>query len=387
MHDMARLAGLVAAGDVDGARALAAAVEAANPAAATLARKAIENFATDQALATQQAATLYLLANEPARAISTARAALALGATVSTKSSIGGVLVAAGQFEEAFGLLKGVVEEAPNDRLAHQNLATAAFGIGNVEAAIAGYARAFDLDPTNVEPITSMIDMFAQLGKWLGALTAVGIARDGTPPTDVAIALDLSTMQILQNVLADYPRGAVDAEADRTVRSLVTNIKTRSPRAQLVAARAMVDIARVADARNLTQGVAKNQMLDPADRAELLYVEGLLAEHDDYRTTAVERYVKAISFDPTRVDAATNAVSMLLELGTSEALAQIGPLLDMLEPTARRSFAMLQFNEARYLHKLGRTGDARECLARVIALTGGRGDLAALARRAMEEAQ
>lgn len=385
MQDVARLAGLVAARDVDAARALAAAVEATHPGAATLARTAIDE--TDPARRTQQAATLYLVAGDFVRALETARAALALGPSAETKTSIGGILVAAGEYADAFTLMQSVVQETPNDRLAHQNLATAAFGIGNVEAAIAGYSRAFDLDPTNREPLTSMIEMFVQLGKWLGALTAVGIARQGTPPTDVAIALDLSTMQILQNVLADYPRGAIDAEADRTVRSLVTNIKTRSPRAQLVAARAMVDIARVADARNLAQGVAKNQMLEPPDRAELLYVEGLLAEHDDYRTTAVERYAKAISFDPTRVDAATNAVSMLLELGTTEALAQIGPLLEMLDPTARRSFAMLQFNEARYLHKLGRAADARECLERVIALTGGRGDLADLARRAMEESQ
>jgi tetratricopeptide (TPR) repeat protein len=383
MQDVARLAGLVAARDVDAARALAATVEGTNPGAATLARTAIDE--TDPARATQHAATLYLIAGETVRAIETARAALALGANAPTKTSIGGVLVAAGEYAEAFTLLKSVVEETPNDRLAHQNLATAAFGIGNVEAAIAGYARAFDLDPTNLEPLTSMVDMFAQLGKWLGALTAVGIARQGTPPTDIAIALDLSTMQILQNVLADYPRGAIDPEADRTVQSLVANIKSKSPRAQLVAAKAMADIARVADARNLAANVAKNKMLEPTDHADLLYVEGLLAEHDDYRTTAIERYVKALSFDPTRVDAATNAVSLLLELGTPEALAQIGALLGTVEPTARSSFAMLQFNESRYLHKLGRTADARACLERVIALTGGRGELAGLAMRALEE--
>jgi hypothetical protein len=76
---------------------------------------------------------------------------------------------------------------------------------------------------------------------------------------------------------------------------------------------------------------------------------------------------------------------LLLEAGTPEALTQIGTLLDQLDRDARAAAAPLAFNESRYLHKLGRTDDARVALRRVIEVAGPGHELTDLAQRALDE--
>ncbi len=328
--------------------------------------------------------TELLLANnaDGARALA---ATLARDPNVATRSAAGGVLVAGGLFAEGRQILESVLQDAPRDRNAHIAHAAACFKLGDIEPAVAGCTRAFELDPTDLTPIHNLMEMLAELGKWSGAFAALGMLRETKPPADIALALDVASVQIIYNMIGTFPAAGADADTDKTVRDLVGGVKARGARMQLTAARLLVDVDRIADARNLVQQVARNPMLAPADRADLHYTEGAIAEYDDYRTTAIEKYTKAVAADPTHTGAATSAVSLLLELGTPEALAQIGALLEQVDREARNVSAPLAFNESRYLVKLGRTDDARAALTRVIEVAGAGHDLTFLAQRALVE--
>lgn len=87
-------------------------------------------------------------------------------------------------------MLRQVVAEAPHDAEAQMNLATAASQTGDYGQAIESYSRAFDENPADIRPIQALLQMFAEVGKWLGAVAALELSRKGEPPPQVAVALD-----------------------------------------------------------------------------------------------------------------------------------------------------------------------------------------------------
>jgi tetratricopeptide (TPR) repeat protein len=385
MNDVERLADLLAAQEVAAARALAVSLATTHPDAASLARTAIEVLATDPPRGRLHVASLYLMAGNPERACACAREVATVGAPPAIRASAAGILLAAGRDGEARPLLEQVVTETPQDRDAHINLATVAYRLGDLGGAMTGYARAFELDPSDPTPLQLLIEMFAEVGKWLGALSALELTRRGTPPPEVAVALDLASMQLLQLVASTYPEAGVDRRADDTVLDLLANVMQRGPRLQLSAAKALIDVGRITEATALVQRVAGDPELAPRERADVHYAEGLLAERARKLGAAVEHYTSALALDPTCIDAATNAVSVLLGIGTPEARTQIGPLLARVDADARAASPTLAFNEARYHARSARVAEARSCLRRVLELTGDHGDLASLARQALEE--
>ncbi len=384
-NDVERLAGLLAANDVSAARELAAAIESTNPAIANIARSAHDAPPSDATGVTLQIATLYLFGGRRDLAVATALGALTADASPDIRTSVATIFLGAERYVEARELLHAVIEEHPDHREAHLNFAAASFRVGDHGAAMTSYARAFDLDATDLRPIHNMIEMFAEIGKWVGALSALNLSRQGEPPPEVAIALDLAAIQLTQLAAGVFPRPRVDAASDKCVRDLAANAARRGPRSQLVVARAFIDIERYAEASALAQSLAQRE-LTLAERADLYFIEGLLAEHARKRELAVDRYAQAIAADPMRSDAATNALSLLVAHGTPDSLLQIQPLLAKLDPGARAASATLAFNEARYIHKAALPiGDARVCLERVLTLTGGVGELADMARDALKE--
>jgi len=111
--------------------------------------------------AEQYLAAAYAMLGDPERAIASARAAVALDARPRSRTTLGSLLLAAGQVEEAAAVLRQVVADDPHDREAHLNLASAAVRLGDHGTAMSGYARAFELDPSDRRPIRHLMEMFA----------------------------------------------------------------------------------------------------------------------------------------------------------------------------------------------------------------------------------
>jgi tetratricopeptide (TPR) repeat protein len=353
-------------------------------------------------------AAAHAMRGDPERAIESARAAVVLDASPRSRASLGSLLLAGGHAEEAATVLRGVIADDPGHRDAHMNLATAAFQLADYGTAMAGYARAFELDPTDRAPIHNLMQMFAEIGKWLGAVAALELTREGTPPPGVGLALDLAldlaNVELVELIASKFPRAAVHAGADQTVARLVAQATGRPPAMQLVIARALIDIDRHAEAGKLVHALARRgepaiardrgepamakdrgEPLGAVDRGNLHHVEGLIAEHDRNPVRAIDRYVRALAADPSRVEAGVRASSLLLADASPEALGRIAALLDSVAPAERAMHPGLVFNEAIYLLRSDRAAEARTRLLQLLQLTGGEGSIAALARKALAE--
>jgi tetratricopeptide (TPR) repeat protein len=400
MSELAERMAVLAARDPEAARAL---IETATePVDRALGEAVLAIYRSDPAAACRHAerarelgagapaerylAAAYAMLGEPERAIASARAAVALDAGPRSRATLGALLLAGGQADEAATVLRQVVADDPTDRDAHANLATAACQLADYGTAMTGYARAFELDPTDRQPIHDLMQMFAEMGKWLGAVAALELSRQGTPPPAVGLALDLVMVELVERIASKYPQQNIDASSDRTVASLVAHAASRAPSMQLVIARALVDIERFAEAGKLVHALARrSEPLSPVDRGDLHYVEGLIAEHDCNPVRALDRYVRALAADPGRIDACVNATSLLLTDASPEALARLGALLDQVTPATRAIHPSLLFNEAIYLLRTDRPDAARARLDQLLRVTGGEGSVAALARQALAE--
>jgi hypothetical protein len=339
---------------------------------------------TEDAAAAACLAAAHAMVGEHERAIACAREAVALEPTARHRNTLAGILIAAGEADEAATVLHGLLAEHPEDRDAHINLATAAFQLADHGTAMTSNARAFELDPSDRRPLRNLMSMFAEIGKWLGAMAALELSRRGTPPPEVEVALDLIAIELVELLGRDFPPPGIDAEADATVARLVANAPSRPPSTQLVIARALADIGRFAELRTIASGLARGDALAAADRGNLHYVEGLLAEYDRAPARALDRYAAALAADAHRADACVNATALLLAQGDA-ALPRIGALLDQVAPDERAATPGLLFNESIYLRRAGRPGEARARLEQVLGMTGGGDPVAALARAALAE--
>ena len=393
-----RVARLLSAGDVSGAEALVAsstgepAVHALGQAVLALYRKdpaALGHAERALALGGGAAAHQYLAvanlaASRAEQAVEHARKAVALDGSLRNRSGLGGILLATGRAGDAAAVLRQVVSEAPHDADAQMNLATASVQTGDYGQAIDSYSRAFDENPADQRPIQGLIQMFAEVGKWLGAVAALELSRKGEPPPQVAVALDLVMVHLVRLISVRFPKPGVGEDADVAVESVVKSAKARGVGTQVVVARTLVDVGRLDEARDLIEHLA-GQARSDQDRGHARYLEGFLAEKGGDPQVALQRYTQALAADPFRVDACVNAVSLLLENNTPEALARIPELVDQVPAAARGQAPDLLFNHALYLSRTGQTALARANLERIVAITGGEGRLAVLARRGLDE--
>jgi tetratricopeptide (TPR) repeat protein len=393
-----RVARLLSAGDVAGAEALVSSL-AGEPAAHALGQAVLALYQKDPAAighaeralaagagapAHQYLAVAHLAAGRHERAIDHARKAVAADGSLKSRSGLGAILLAAGRPADAAAVLRQVVAEAPHDAEAQMNLATAASQSGDYGQAIESYARAFDENPADGRPIQALVQMFAEVGKWLGAVAALELSKKGEPPPQVAVALDLVMVHLVRLISVRFPRPGIGEDADLAVDSLVKSARARGLGTQVVAARTLIDVGRLEEARGLVKHLA-GQARSDQDRGHARYLEGFLAEKAGDPTLALERYEQALASDPFRVDACVNAVSLLLENGGAEALARIPGLVEQVPASARGASPDLLFNHALYLSRSGQPALARANLERILQLTGGEGRLAALARRGLDE--
>lgn len=399
MNDLSdRVARLLAAGDQAGAEAL---VESAKdePAAHALGLAVLALYRKDPAAlghaeralaqgggaaAHQYLAVAHLAAGHPDAAVDHARKAVAADASVRNRSGLGGVLLAAGRAADAAAVLRQVVAEAPHDHEAQMNLATASTQTGDYGQAIESYARAFDDNPGDGRPIQALVQMFAEVGKWLGAVAALELSRKGEPPAHVSVTLDLVMVHLMRLISVRFPRPGVGEDADQAVTDVIRHARERGLGVQVVVARTLIDVGRIDEAKGLVAGIAAAAKSDQ-DRGHARYLEGFLAEKAGDPEAALARYTQALAADPFRVDACVNAVSLLLENGSPDALARIPGLVDQVPASTRGQSPDLLFNHALYLSRSGQTAAARANLERILVVTGGSGRLAVLARRGLDE--
>lgn len=393
-----RVARLLSTGDQGGAEALVASMAAEagthalgqailalyrkDPAAIGFAERALA--LGGGATAHQYLAVAQLAAGRGELAIEHARKAVAADGGLRSRSGLGGILLAAGRPADAAAVLRQVVAEAPHDAEAQMNLATAASQTGDYGQAIESYSRAFDENPADGRPIQALVQMFAEVGKWLGAVAALELSRKGEPPPQVAVALDLVMVHLVRLISVRFPKPGIGEDADQAVASLVTSAQGRGIGTQVVVARTLIEVGRTDEARDLIAHLS-GQAKSDQDRGHARYLEGFLAEKAGDHEIALQRYGQALAVDPFRVDACINAVSLLLENGTPTALARIPALVEQVPASSRSQSSELLFNHALYLSRVGETASARANLERILQLTGGDGRLAVLARRGLDE--
>lgn len=325
-----------------------------------------------------------LFAGDPQAAIDEARRAVALDASAKSRSSLGGILLAAGRAEDAVAVLKQVVVEAPDDADAHTNLANAAVKVGDHAQAIQSYARAFECRPSDQGPIRQLVAMFVELGKWMGAMAALDLSRQGEPPGEVSVALDLASLHLVRQITGGkYPPAGMTAEADEPVQGLIANAPSRPVASRLIAARTLLDIDREAEAKQVLASIDR-RTCGSEDRATLTYLDGLFAQQAGDRSRAVELYAEALALDPKRVEAAINASSLLLEEGTAAAIERAAKLI-VLVPPSHRGNSHLLYNEAGLHARTGNFADARARLNQIIESNAADSPHVARAREALAQ--
>lgn len=367
---------LLAANDPDGAAAL---VASATGAAQELGRAQLALSRQDLDAGTRHArraldlgvgapghhflAIAKLLGGDPDGAVDEARKAVGLDNSPRSRSSLGGILLGAGRYTDALAVLRQVASETPDDPDVHLNLGNAAAKTGDYAEAVAHYARAFQMRPTDQRPIQNLMGMYAELGRWLGAMAALDMSRQGSAqPPDIAVTLDLVNLHIVRLVSGGkYPPAGLTNDGDEAVRNLIGHAADRSVAQQIVVARTLLDFDRDEDAKLLVGKIDRNKAT-PADRASLLYLDALFAQDSG---KAFELYLDALDTDPTRVDAAVNAISLLIDLNSAAALENIPKVLEKVAP-AQRANPDLLYNEAIYLVRTNRPDEARTKLEKIV---------------------
>jgi tetratricopeptide (TPR) repeat protein len=329
-----RLAALLET-DTAAAAELASAIEADQPVAAMVARAAIETKTSDPVLHQLQLGSLHVLAGDHELAATIARAALPRCSSLDHRMAAATVLIGAHCATDAIAILEALLEAAPHHRDAYLRLATAAFQLGDIHAAIGASARAFELDPAEPTPIRNVMNICAFDGTPIGAIAVVEELRAGTLRPGVAIVLDIAHIELMRAATMTFPPPGADATCDEVVEHLVELVKTSSVVIQLAAARTLLHVGRSAEARPLMHDISQLPSLTSDERAELLLVEGLGAQYAGDRDLAVERYVAALAERSSLADAATNAIAILLDGNNPDAIDHVETILDMVDSDVR----------------------------------------------------
>jgi tetratricopeptide (TPR) repeat protein len=347
------------------------------------AKKAIELGAGAEGHHFLSAAKLY--AGDAQGAIDEARKAVGLDPSAKSRTSLGGILLATGRYEDAVAVLKQAVAEAPDNADTRMSMAMAAAKTNDYGEAIVNFARAFELRPGDHRIVQNLMVMFTEAGKWLGAMAALEMSRKGEPPPDVNITLDVVNMHIIRMVTGRFPPAGMTEEADEAARAVVTNAAGRPTAVQLVAARTLLDHDRVDEAKQIIAKI-DHAKASAEERALLVYLDGYFAEQAKDVKRALELYDQALAADATRVEAAINATSLLLQDGSAAAMEKIGAMLARVAP-AQQSNPNLLYNAAIYHARGGRTAESKAALERILKITGGTGPHAIQARKALDDLQ
>jgi len=312
-----------------------------------------------------------------------AQAAVSHGGGVRSLGWLANLQLGAGKPAAAEASYRQMLELAPGNVQALNGLGACRYKQQDLGDAVTCFARAFDRDPTDPKPIRSMMNMYGDAGRVLGAIALANLTRDRHPDEESQLAIDLMLLHLNQVLMGGYPPPNTVPDADAAVAAVIRSATTRSASVRLGVARALVDCQRHGDAQRILD--ALELTLAPSDAGNAAYVRGLIAQHAGDAAAALVAYEAALVADPRRWDACCNAVTLLLERGDAVSLAHAAALLGRVPPELKGSAPQLLFNEAVYLHRVGRNDEARAGIQRVIVATQGEGELSALALELLVE--
>ena len=396
-----RLERLFAAGDAVQAAALIGSYEASDPARHALGLAALaahdndaarcsEHAARAQALAPDEPSVLHyvalaaLMRGDRPIAEDHARAAVARGGGLRSLGLLGNLELGAGKLAAAEATYRQMLELDPGNVQALNGLGACRYKQQDLDDAVGWFARAFDRDPTDPAPIRSLMNMYGDAGRVLGAIALANITRDRHQDEASGLALDLMVLHLNHVLMGGYPAPHVVPDADEAVIAVLRSAARRPARVRLGVARALIDCRRFGDARRIVDEIDARD-LSAADRGNAEYVRGLLAQEAGDAQRALAAYEAAVAADPRRWDACCNAMTLLLDRGDPASLARAARLLDQIPADVKGAAPQLLFNQAVYLHRAGRSAEARVDLERVLGATKGQGELAGLARQLLEE--
>ncbi len=260
--------------------------------------------------------------------------------------------------------LRQQLSDRPEDPQACAELATVTAQLGDYASAIDHDARAWALRPDDPAPIQHILAILVDSGKWLGAMTAFEIVRQGAR-AETAFALDLAAAQVFRRITNVFPPRGAHQDADRLIERLVANSCERSVAAQTAVVRSLIDLGRISDASALLERIA-TATASTNDRAHIYFLRAALCERAGDSVAAISFYEQALALDARRSDAAINLISMLLESPDPDASTRIATVLSRLDASVRE-LPEVRFNEAIHLRRIGEQEDARALLALVAA--------------------
>src|SRR6185503_16323816 len=135
----------------------------------------------------------------------------------------------------------------------------------DLDDAVTCFARAFDGDPTDPTPIRSMMQMYGDAGRVLGAIALANLTRDRHTDEASRLALDLMLLHLNHMLMGGTPPPNLVADADEAVAAVIRSSARRPARVRLGVARALVDCKRHDDARRILAELDR-QLETPADR-------------------------------------------------------------------------------------------------------------------------
>lgn len=329
-----RLERMFAAGELAQAAALIASYEATDAVRHALGMAALAAHDQDTAACTRHAerahalrphdpmalqymAVAALLRGDRKAAEDHARAAALRGGGLRSLGWLGNLQLGAGDVRAAEHTYRRMLELAPGHVQALNGLGACRYKQQDLDQATTYLARAFDQDPTDPGPIRSLMNMYGDAGRVLGALALANLVRDRHSDDEPALALDLMVLHLNHVLMGGYPPPHAVPDADAAVAAVVRRAAHRPVRVRLGVARALIDCQRHDDARRIVAAL-EGADLSTVDRGNAEYLRGLLAQHAGDAPRALAAYEAAVAVDPRRWDACCNALTLLLDRGDPE---------------------------------------------------------------------
>jgi len=365
IDDLARLA---MRGHIGLAHSLAEERRGSNPFAAYLAhamiaaavndRQALSGYARtaaavapDHPLVAQALAMMHLTEGELELAETEARRAVALAPGPRSQSGLARVLMAAGKRSEAEATLQTLVR-GHDDAEARLDLGALRDQQGDHMGALAHYARAFALAPTDSRALQRAMQMYREAAWPIGVAMLTRVTRGGAHPPDVYYLLDMLALSALR-LIDEEPLRELLGISDGVVDSARAIGKALSPAAQLRLVRTLIDTSRDADARAVCDAVEAEASL-PQDVAELAFCQAILLQRAGKIDDAIVHNERAVDAHEAHWEAATNGASLLLARRDKASLERATRLIERVPLVLRRLHAPLSFNEALILEARGR---------------------------------
>jgi tetratricopeptide (TPR) repeat protein len=338
----------------------------------------------DDPIVLQYLAVAALLRGDRPAAEAHARAAVACGGGARSLGWLANLQLGAGYARDAEETYQRMLALDPDNVQALNGLGASRYKQQDLDDAVTWFARAFHQDPTDPAPIRSMMNMYGDAGRVLGAITLANITRERHQDDESVVAIDLMLLHLNQILMGGYPPPQVLSDADDAVAAVVRSSARCPARVRLGVARALIDCTRHDEARQILAEI-EGAELSPADRGNAEYVRGLLSQAAGDAPGALAAYETSVAVDGRRWEACCNALTLLLDRDDPESLARAEKLLSQVPPEIKGASPQLLFNEAVYFHRAGRTPEARVDLQRVLAVTNGEGNLGALAQQLMKQ--